>query len=177
MREDFFCREPLRNDIKIFQFDESRASFGKGGCLIKRVNLADESGTPLSWVVGGEMVTLQVYCHTRIDLFSPIIGFHFKDRLGQVLFGDNTYLSHIDHPVRVLSGQWALAKFEFRMPILAPGEYSIGVAVAEGSQHEHIQHHWLHDALLLTSTSQSLCTGIMGIPMKDISLIAQNSIT
>ena len=177
MREDFFCREPLRNDIKIFQFDESRASFGKGGCLIKRVHLADESGTPLSWVVGGEMVTLQVYCHTSIDLFSPIIGFHFKDRLGQVLFGDNTYLSHIDHPVRVLSGQWALAKFEFRMPILAPGEYSIGVAVAEGSQHEHIQHHWLHDALLLTSTSQSLCTGIMGIPMKNISLIAQNSIT
>ena len=170
MRAEYFLREPLRNDIRIFQFDETKASFGKGGCLIKQVLLIDEKNEPLNWVVGGEMVALQVYCYASEDLFSPIIGFHFKDRLGQILFGDNTFLSYVDQPLYVASGEWIVAKFCFRMPILASGDYSVGVAVAEGTQQEHVQHHWLHDALLLTSVSESLCTGIMGIPMKEISM-------
>ena len=170
MRAEYFSREPLRNDIRVFQFDESRASFGKGGCLIKQVLLTDENENPLNWIVGGEMVVLSVYCHATEELLSPIVGFHFKDRLGQILFGDNTFLSYLDQQIKVSPGEWIVAKFSFRMPNLAQGEYSVGVAIADGTQHEHVQHHWLHDALLLTSVTESLCTGIMGIPMKKISM-------
>ena len=170
MRAEYFLREPLRNDIRIFQFDESRASFGKGGCLIKQVFLTDANESPLNWIVGGEMVGLSVYCHATEELLSPIVGFHFKDRLGQILFGDNTFLSYLEQPLHISSGEWIVAKFSFRMPILAPGDYSVGVAVADGTQHEHVQHHWLHDALLLTSVTESVCTGIIGIPMKKISM-------
>ena len=68
------------------------------------------------------------------------------------------------------AGRFFTADFTFRMPIVERGEYTIGVAVAEGSQENHIQHQWRHDALVLQSVSTSVTTGLMGIPMKDISL-------
>ena len=43
-------------------------------------------------------------------LYSPIIGFFIKDRLGQTLFGDNTFLTYVDKPLRC-------GRREVRMPI------------------------------------------------------------
>ena len=34
------------------------------------------------------------------------------------------------------------------MPFLRGGHYSINVAFADGTQENHIQLHWLHDALI-----------------------------
>lgn len=58
----------------------------------------------------------------------------------------------------------------FTMPILPLGDYSITVALAEGSQQEHIQHHWMHEALLLKSHSTSVSTGLVGVPMSSITM-------
>ena len=170
MRQDFINCSNLRNDIQVFRFNEDGASFGKGGVRIENTSLLDEHGCPLSWVVGGEMVTLQVQCLARQELFNPIVGFHIKNRLGQALTGDNTYLAYLDHPLAVPAGRHFCAAFTFRMPILDAGDYSITVAVAEGSQEEHVQHQWQHDGVMLTSVSTSVATGIMGVPMREISL-------
>lgn len=175
MRQDMLSCPPFRNDIHIFKFNKDGTFFGKGGCSIEQVLLYDEKNTPLNWVVGGEIVTLHIFCLAHIDMFSPIVGFHFKDRLGQILFGDNTFLSHMENPLHVRSGQCFTAGFTFRMPILERGDYSIGAAVAEGTQTEHVQHQWRHDALMLTSVSTSLSTGIMGIPMTNITLAVRAS--
>lgn len=170
MRQDFFNASPLRNDIQVFRFDEQGAAFGKGGALIENVVLSDAAGSPLNWVVGGEMVTLCVFCRALTPLFSPIVGFHLKDKLGQALMGDNTYLTHMDKPLHVSAGDRFAASFSFRMPILAAGDYSFAVAVATGTQMEHVQHQWRHDALMLSSVSTSVCTGLMGIPMREVVL-------
>ena len=170
MRRDFINATNLRNDIKAFRFDEHGAAFGKGGAVIENVVLVDERGRPLDWIVGGELVTLRVLCLACQDLFGPTVGFQLKDRLGQPLMGDNTYLVHLDAPLRVPGGSRFTAGFSFRMPILAAGEYSVAVAVAEGTQAEHIQHQWRHDALMLSSVSTSIATGLMGVPMREITL-------
>jgi len=170
MRQDFINCSNLRNDIHVFRFNEDGASFGKGGVRIENTAFLDEHGCPLSWVVGGEMVTLQVQCLARQELFNPIVGFHLKNRLGQALIGDNTYLAYLDHPLAVPADCHFCAAFTFRMPVLAAGDYSITVAVAEGSQEEHVQHQWQHDVVMLTSVSTSVATGIMGVPMREISL-------
>ncbi|EGY29739.1 ABC transporter related protein [Candidatus Regiella insecticola 5.15] len=61
------------------------------------------------------------------------------------------------------------------MPILPMGDYSICIAIAEGTQKEHIHHHWIHDAIMFTSHASSVVTGLVGIPMKNILLaIKQN---
>ena len=100
----------------------------------------------------------------------PIIGFFLRDRLGQSLFGDNTFLSTQSAPLQVAAGGLIEARFEFRMPILPMGDYSITVALAEGTQQDHVQHHWIHDALVFRSHSSSVRHGLIGLPMRSVTL-------
>ena len=169
-RLDLLNGSNLRNDIQLVELDLDGPSFGLGGAQISAVKLMDAAGNPLSWIVGGEQVTLGIEAIAVFDLESPIIGFFIKDRLGQCLFGDNTYLSYMDSPILFAAGETIEAKFTFDMPRLSPGNYSITVAIASGTQEEHIQHHWIHDAVSFKSEVSSTVAGILGIPMGKINL-------
>jgi len=171
-RRQFINGSNLRNDLQVFRFDAASAAFGKGGAQIVHVEFLDAHGAPLAWVVGGEEVTLRVVASVREPLQAPIIGFVVKDRLGQALFGDNTYLSYASEPLACEDGDEIQADFRFVMPILPVGDYSINAAIASGTQEQHVQHHWMHDAVLFKSESTSASTGLVGIPMLDIGLTA-----
>jgi lipopolysaccharide transport system ATP-binding protein len=169
-RRDFINASNLRNDIQIFDFDPEAPSFGQGAAQVTDVKLLDVNGNPLAWIVGGEHVILQVKVLTRKFLDSPIIGFYIKDKLGQNLFGDNTFLSYYDKPVFCESGNSLKAEFSFQMPRLAAGDYSITVAIANGTQDDHVQHQWIHDAVFFKSETTSVCGGLLGVPMAGITL-------
>jgi lipopolysaccharide transport system ATP-binding protein len=171
MRLDFINTTSLRNDIELFEFRSDAPSFGKAQVVIISVILADRDGIPLSWVVGGKDVCLMIRCLAKVGLYSPIIGFFVKDRLGQNLFGDNTFITYRSISLVISADQTFEARFGFRMPILPVGDYSIDVAIAEGTQQDHVQHHWLRDALLFRSHSSSVCTGLVGIPMRSIEMV------
>jgi len=173
MRETFINSSTLRNDIEVFEFKPDQAAFGTGDATIVSVRLLDQSGTPLSWVVGGEDIILDIRCMANKDIFQPIVGFEIKDRLGQVLFADNTFLVYQNNPQEVNQGCEFTARFEFRLPMLPTEDYSVAVAIAEGTQDNHVQHHWLHDALIVRVHASSVCFGLMGIPMKKITLDGQ----
>lgn len=175
-RLEFINASNLRNDLQIFKFDPDAASFGKGGAQIHDVGLLDGNEHPLAWIVGGENVTLRARVHAYQDLDSPIIGFYVKDRLGQILFGDNTFLSFKDKVVHCYAGGELQADFTFNMPLLPAGEYSITVAIANGTQEIHEQHHWIHDAVLFKSESSSVVSGLIGIPMLEVKLQPLESI-
>lgn len=170
MRRDFINDSSLRNDIEIVQFKEDAESFGKGGVTVTSVALLNQAGVSLLAVVGGENVSLVVVGKANQKVVGPIVGFFVKDRLGQTLFGDNTYLTYCTKPLTLPSGQVFRARFDFRMPILPVGDYSICVAVAEGTQVDHVQHQWIHDAVLIKSVSSSVSTGLIGIPMTRIEI-------
>ncbi len=169
-RLDVVNASPYRNDIEIFKFDPDTPSFGKHGADIIDVKMLDERGEALSWVVGGEIIHLVIKCRVNIDLKSPIVGFFIKDHLGQTLFGENTFLTYMSRPVRVFGEEILQAKFTFRMPLLPVGDYSISVAIADGTQEDHIQHHWFHDALVFKSHASIICHGLLGLPMRKIQL-------
>jgi lipopolysaccharide transport system ATP-binding protein len=166
----FVNNSNLRNDLQIFAFDPDSKSFGQGGAQITAVEFYDQDGAALTWVVGGEQVRLRIQAVAHTDMDAPIIGFTVKDSRGQALFGDNTYLSYSDYPPFCEAGSDIEAEFCFLMPILPAGEYSVGVAIANGSQQTHIQHHWVHDAISFKSEASSVATGLIGIPMLHIKL-------
>jgi lipopolysaccharide transport system ATP-binding protein len=170
MRLDYINKTNLRNDIELFKFDEDGPSFGNGAATITNVYLTNKAGDNLSWVVGGEEVVLTIVGIANDILYSPIMGFSVKDRLGQVLFGDNTFLVYRLCPISVHKGQYFKADFKFYMPILPVGDYVVNAAIAEGSQEDHVQLHWVHDALTFRSHSSSVAQGLVGVPMKSISL-------
>jgi lipopolysaccharide transport system ATP-binding protein len=169
-RRDFINASNLRNDLELFDFNPDAPSFGKGEAQITAVRFLDAEKQPLAWIVGGENVTLRVEAQAHGLLDSPIIGFYIKDKTGQNLFGDNTWLDYMETPVACEDGQFLVADFDFQMPRLAAGQYSITVAIANGSQHNHVQHHWVHDAVSLKSESTSVAGGLIGIPMQSINL-------
>lgn len=168
MRQDLFDSSTLRNDIEVFAFNLESSGFGTGSARIIDVAVNDRDGRPLSWAVGGQPVTMAITCQANEDIHSPIIGFEMRDRLGQVIFAENTYLTTRSHPVPAMSGQVLKAVFEFRMPILRSGDYTFTAAVAEGTQEEHVQHHWLHEAMAIHVHASPICLGLMGVPMQDI---------
>lgn len=170
MRQDFINASNLRNDLEVFEFNPESKTFDTGEAFITSVRLLDESGTPLSWMVGGEMVVVEVRGEAQKEIARPIIGFHLKDRLGQIVFGDNTYLSYCDNPVGIRAGGGITARFEFRMPVMPPGDYSIDAAFAEGTQEDKQMHHWIYDALVIRSYVSSAVFGLVGVPMKSIVL-------
>lgn len=144
--------------------------FGEGGVELLQVSLRNESGRMLPSIQGGEMVRVVVRARALRTMSQPIVGFMCKDRLGQFLFGDNTW-ERYGEGFPVGCGQVLEAVFAFRMPILAPGDYSVAVAVAEGTQEEHVQHVWVHDALAFKSHSSSLATGLVGVPDRETHLM------
>jgi lipopolysaccharide transport system ATP-binding protein len=98
------------------------------------------------------------------------MGFHVKDRLGQPLFGDNTFLTYESCPIHAKAGDKLEARFVFSLPLLLTGEYSVCAAIASGTMVSHVQHHWVHDALLFSVHSSSLNGVLVGIPVDVITL-------
>ncbi len=171
MRLDFINRSNLRNDIELFQFQPDSLSFGQRMASIVNVSMTDEADCMLRWVVGGEKVKLCIGCEAHEILQNPIVGFYVKDRLGQYLFGDNTFLTYEAKALEIVAGQSFYARFSFRMPLLPVGEYSISPAIAVGTQDEHLTQHWLHDALVFKSHASSVVNSLVGIPMTSIEII------
>jgi len=170
-RQDFINNSNLRNDIEIFGFSEHAADFTDGQADIVDVEFL-EGGKTLAWMVGGESVALRIRCVTAIDLDSPIVGFFIKNRLGQHVFGDNTFLTYRESPVGVRAGGSCEASFEFTMPMLPVGDYTVDVSISNGTQERFHMINWKYDVLLFRVQASAIVHGLVGIPMRSISLRA-----
>lgn len=172
MRDRFINASNLRNDIQIMPFADASDAFGAGGAKIQDAYIEDvKTSSRLSFTVGGELVRLIIVAEAIEDLDSVILGFDLKNRHGQTVFGDNTYLSYRTEPKNLCGRQVVKAIFEFYMPVMPVGDYAITVAIATGSQESHVQHHWVHDAVILRAQASRVCFGLVGVPMKNIQLI------
>ena len=157
--------------VKAFSFDAEAPWHGHGGATIENVSLLDGDGNPSDLITGGDEVTLKVEAVAKQDLENPIIGFYVKDRLGQNLFGNNTYMTYAEHGVRAAANARITATFRFRLPFMPSGNYAVTAAVADGTQEDHIQHHWIDDAILFKVVNPVEIQGLLGVPMNAIELI------
>lgn len=171
VRQDLINASSRRSLIQVVELDAPRSGFGAGGASITAVELLDENGEGTGLLMGGEMAGLVIHAQAVVPLQSVIVGFYLKDRLGQRLFGDNTHLSYCDQPIDLEAGDTVSASFIFRMPLLPAGEYSVDVAIATGSQDEHTQQAWIHDAIVLQSGGSNPIYGLVGVPMSEIRLL------
>ncbi len=155
----------LRNDLEVHAFDFSGEGFGTGKAAILDVCFRDGEGRRLSHLLGGAKTQLEIRFSVTEEIPRIIVGFLVKNRLGQVLFGDNNYLFHRDDPVTVTPAKTYSARFGLTMPFLPAGEYVVTVAVASGTQQEHVQHCWRHDALVFSALESHVVHGLMGVPV------------
>ncbi len=137
-----------------------KKQFGLGGGRILKVSLLDDQGNTLQLLDRPQEVVVKVLFEAVQAIERPILGFYVKDRLGQPLFGDNT-LGLLPDWQGVATGEQVEVCFTFTLPQLATGEYSLTVSLAEGTQLEHVQHHWIHDVLTFKALTNPHMTGLM----------------
>lgn len=141
---------------------------------ITSVKLLDELGNGFAQFKGGEVVCLEIIAAANEPIYGPIIGWFVKDRLGQSLFGEHTY-TYVNPPLFINSGEEVVARFVFKLPLLPNGEYAMTVSIAEGDPYENVQHHWLHDAVIIKVASEKMRYGLVGIPFNDVSVSVKSN--
>ncbi|SDZ78452.1 lipopolysaccharide transport system ATP-binding protein [Thiothrix caldifontis] len=134
------------------------------------VNLSRLSPGSSSVFVGGERVRMSIKAKAYAALPNPIVGFLVRDRLGQDLFGENTLAFSEKVATPVAAGETFEGVFEFRLPMLPNGVYAVMVSIADGDVYENVQHHWLHDALIINVSSSKVRYGLVGIPFERVVL-------
>ena len=85
---------------------------GSGEASIACVSLRDTSGQEVEIVRVGQTVRLFISAYCCTDIPELVVGYMIKDRLGQPVFGTNTY--HLGHRIfNQPSGKTIEFEFEF----------------------------------------------------------------
>ncbi|MFA5983886.1 MAG: ABC transporter ATP-binding protein [Methylococcaceae bacterium] len=152
--------------------DNSFAAKGwkTGEAEIISLTLTHVEGGNESIFRGGERVCMKITALAIKALDQPILGFLVRDRLGQDLFGENTLPFTEAVPTFISAGQSFTGEFVFRLPMLPNGQYAVMASVANGNLQSNVQHHWLHDALIINISSSKIRYGLVGIPFERVEL-------
>jgi ABC-type polysaccharide/polyol phosphate transport system ATPase subunit len=143
-------------------------STGAGGAVITRIALSTPQNEEVQLrLKGGEIVEIFLEVFARIALESPIVCADFRDRKGNLLFGLNTYFLAEGMP-KLEAKATSIVNFRFRCPLLLNGEYSISVAVADGTYLAHLQHHIVNEAIVFRLSSPDLPRNHYLISLEDV---------
>ena len=133
-------RQVLREDGKV------QTSSGSGKAVIQQVRLQDRDGRVIECVSVGQPVLLDVMVYVRDAIPELVIGLMIKDRLGQPVFGTNSY--YLNQELRDVAGGSRL-RFSFGFDAnLGVGSYSVSVALHASASHVVANYHWLDRALI-----------------------------
>lgn len=170
-RTEWLKAKALDGQAELFEFDDEAAWYGQRLATINLISIKSPLGLPLSNLVGGEEVVVEISSLAQGDLNDIIMGFSVRNKSGQVIFGDNTYITYSGAPLHCPAGGTVVSRFRFQMPYLPTGEYTINCAIACGKQEAHVQQHWIDDALVFRVSSSHVAKGMCGIPMRSIEMI------
>lgn len=166
--------------IPMLSVDPHNLATYRSNPLIERVQLVNEQGSPVTWIVGGERVLLRIRARRPEPGSKPVFAFFVKDRLGQPLFGDNSLLakSHADPAIlpSAATTDFVEAEFLFDMPILPPGDYAFTALIATGSGDTSVVLDSLHDSLIIKSEAANMATGLVGLPMTKVALFVRETV-
>lgn len=144
-------------------FDPDADSHGVGGAEISNVRMTDLEDRPLHAIEGGESIRIHVLVTAHQTIDPAIVGFHVRDRLGQILFGETTDGWNPRAPLAIPAHGRVEVNFEITVPLLLRGSYSLTVAIAEGTVVNHVHHHFLNEAMRFECVTADVRFGLVGI--------------
>lgn len=119
---------------------------GTGEATIEEVKLFDSSGEEIETVGVGDDISLQVKIKVHEEIPSLVLGYSIKDRLGQVLFGTNTW-----HSKQVIESPKKDKEYIFDIKfqaIFGVGSYSVQLALVDKDTHLTENYEWRDLALV-----------------------------
>jgi lipopolysaccharide transport system ATP-binding protein len=132
--------------------------------IIVGATLSRPDGKPAPMVDSGDEVSVSIdLCATR-DVDEPVVGFVVRNRMGQVIFGDNTAQMTQPAPSRLMKGQRLRATFRFRMPHLMTGDYAVEADLFERANKEPLDR--FRDSLTVHVSSHPFMGGLANVVMR-----------
>lgn len=121
---------------------------GGGEALVHQTLLLDEDGRPIEVVKVGQTVTLAITILIKEDIEQLVIGYQIKDRLGQPIFGTNTFhTKQILHNLRASESIRCQIKFDAN---LGTGSYSVSISLHDSETHLGKNYEWRDRALVFS---------------------------
>lgn len=154
---------------------EHAESFGEKGAEIIAVSLYNSTSKEscISYRYG-DWITVEAIVQAHQDINSPGIGVIFKDRIGNQIFGIGNYIYDVCfEPITENSKN--KIRIEFSLPPIQNGEYSVSIALSEGTQEIHTQHHWVHDITSIMVHNDAIAFRIGNIVTIDKELVTLRS--
>jgi lipopolysaccharide transport system ATP-binding protein len=123
-----------------------RVSSGSGEAKISSLQLLDKNKNPTDLIGVGDSVTLRAKVSVFKNISSLVLGYGIKDRLGQIIYGTNTW-----HSAQVIKNARCGDEFEFSIDFPANfgvGSYSIHTALHDAENHLSANYEWRELALV-----------------------------
>lgn len=139
---------------------------GSGDAKISSITLCSHEDKPIEMVSVGDSVTLKIVVKIEKDIPELVLGYMIKDRLGQPIFGTNTY--HLGKTLKDLrAGQEVEFDFKFNMN-LGEGNYSVAVALHDRDTHINKNYEWRDLALVfnVVNVNKNTFVGVTWLPVE-----------
>ena len=142
----------------ISDFNKDKESFGSNEVSLLSCYFEDNTSFSINQFNSGDEIGLviKVLCKTPIHCLN--FAFLLKDKQGTIIFSEST--AHYDLNLTTVENQVVETKFKFIMPRLLRGNYTLDIAVSDGTTYEHRQVLWQYDAFQITVLDEKLVQGI-----------------
>lgn len=133
-------------EVKQLENGKVQTSSGTGEAKVEEIGLYNKLGEIVEFVGVGEPVELRIKVKVYQPIESLVLGYGIKDRLGQVMYGTNTW--HTDQTIKdpKVGGQY---QFIIAFPVnLGVGGFSIQTALVDRDTHLTANYQWRDMALV-----------------------------
>ncbi|MDH0156406.1 ABC transporter ATP-binding protein [Stutzerimonas stutzeri] len=121
----------------------STEGYGTGDAIFEDISLMGE-GSGTSILASGDTANLDLNVLAVENIEDLAIGLMIRDRFGQDLFGTNSH--YLGVPIRMRAGERKRFRYHFPMR-LAPGKYTLTLALHQGADHTVSCYHWRDNAV------------------------------
>jgi len=151
-------------DQQVQEGGRTKTVSGTGEVQLNSAQLLNEADEPIEVGVVNQRVKLRVTAQTYEDVEDLVIGYLIKDRLGQAVFGTNTF-HHKKALHKLSSEQEIVCDFSFTLA-LGEGSYSVTVAMHGDDTHVARNYQWSDRALVFSviNTSVAHFVGTAWVP-------------
>lgn len=159
------------------QLNPKAAIGGAGKASICSAGIwSEKNGAPLVVLSKTDTIIIHMKILVLEEIIGLLVGFTIKDRLGQKIIEENNsaYIASQIDDIRVSKNSIISIKFEYIIPALAAGKYSVDFAVAEGTQTSHIPQCWIYDGVQFDSLPEDEVFGLVSINYPKFNMEAIN---
>lgn len=140
--------EKENNTVKVKKLEsgKTQTTSGTGEATVEEIVLYNSKGETAEYIGVGESVELHIRVKVHRPIDSLVLGYGIKDRLGQVMYGTNTW-----HTKQVLDNPRPGNEYLFVIAFPANfgvGSYSVQTALVDRDTHLTVNYEWRDIALV-----------------------------